>query len=103
MAKEIKMYNEKTGARETGYEGFSWTMLFFGCFPPLFRGDYKYAIITFLASWITLGFSWIVFPFIYNGLHMKDLIKKGFVVEEELKEKAELQKLKDEIEALKNK
>ncbi len=60
--------------------GFSWTMLFFGSLVPLYRGDYKWAIITFLAALITYGFSWFVFPFFYNKLYLKDLVKQGYKI-----------------------
>ncbi|MCK5604142.1 hypothetical protein KAR91_19800 [Candidatus Pacearchaeota archaeon] len=60
--------------------GFSWTMLFFGFFPPLFRSDWKWAIITMLVSFVTFGLSWFLFPFFYNKIHAKELIKEGFKV-----------------------
>lgn len=60
--------------------GFSWTVLFFGFFPPLFRGDWKWAIIMFLLSMITMGLSGLVFMFIYNKLYIKDLVGSGFKV-----------------------
>ncbi|MDY2631644.1 DUF2628 domain-containing protein [Clostridium sp.] len=58
--------------------GFSWTMFFFGFFVPLFRGDWMYMIITLLASVVTAGISWLVFPFIYNKLYINNLLKKGW-------------------------
>ena len=62
--------------------GFSWTTLLLGIFVPIYRGDCKWAIIMFLAALITFSISWIVFPFIYNKLYIKELIKKGFKVKE---------------------
>ena len=59
--------------------GFSWTTLFFGCIPALLRGDIKWAAIMFLATWITFGISWLVFPFIYNNLYIKDLLNDGWI------------------------
>ena len=60
--------------------GFSWTMLFFGVFVPLFRGDWKWAAITLLAAFITSGLSWFIFPFFYNKFYLKDLIKQGYKI-----------------------
>lgn len=59
--------------------GFSWTMLFFGCFVPLIRGDIKWFLITLLVAFVTAGISWFVFPFIYNKFYIKDLIEKGWM------------------------
>ena len=58
--------------------GFSWTTLFFGCFPALIRGDFKWVLIMFLAALVTCGISWFVFPFIYNKLYIKELARKGY-------------------------
>lgn len=58
--------------------GFSWTTLFFGFCPALFRGDLKWAVIMFLVSCVTFGISLLVFPFIYNKLYIKELIEKGY-------------------------
>lgn len=64
--------------------GFSWTMLFLGVFVPLFRGDFKWAIITFLASLVTCGIAWFVFPFIYNKIYIKEMIEKGWLPADEI-------------------
>ncbi|WNQ12261.1 hypothetical protein MJA45_04205 [Paenibacillus aurantius] len=59
--------------------GFSWTTFFFGFFPAIFRGDWKWAIIQFLCASITFGLSSWVFCFVYNKLHINDLLEKGYV------------------------
>ena len=70
--------------------GFSWTVLFFGFWPAVFRGDAKWALIIFasevVAGAITFGFGIIVpciiFGVIYNKLYIKDLVNKGYQVKE---------------------
>ena len=77
---KLVMENPNTGHIKEAPVGFSWTVLFFGFFPPLFRGDWKWAIIMFLLSMITMGLSGLVFMFIYNKLYIKDLGGSGFKV-----------------------
>lgn len=71
------------GARKQVKVGFSWTMLFFGCFVPLIRGDWKWAIISFLVSFATAGIAWFVLPFIYNKIYIKNLVETGWVPADE--------------------
>lgn len=59
--------------------GFSWTTFFFGPLPSLFRMDWLNFLIMTGAAFITMGISWIVFPFIYNKMCITHLIKNGFV------------------------
>ena len=66
------------GAIKTVKLGFSWTMLFFGFFVPLFRGDWKWAILSFLLPFVTACTSLFILPFLYNKMYIKDLIVKGW-------------------------
>lgn len=61
-------------------KGFSWTMLFFGVFVPLVRGDWKYFLISLVAAIFTSGISWLVFPFFYNKLYLNDLLNNGYEI-----------------------
>ena len=74
----MKVKLKKNGIQKNVKKGFSWTMLFFGFLVPVVRGDIKWAIITFLAAWVTLGISWLVFPFIYNQRYIEDLVSDGW-------------------------
>lgn len=78
--KEITFVNEKSGKYKTAPVGFSWTTFFFGIIPALFRGDLKWAGISFLINLFTFG-TWTTFvmSFMYNKLYMKDLLKNGFI------------------------
>jgi hypothetical protein len=73
--------------------GFSWTVFFFGFFPPLFRGDLKWAGIIFvvgvvcslLANFAQMYFAYLgiwafnIFMAIsYNKTYIKELVEKGW-------------------------
>ncbi|XMB87060.1 hypothetical protein RJG79_04485 [Mycoplasmatota bacterium WC44] len=73
-----KMMINNLGMTKEGKDGFSWTMFFFGLFPPLFRGDFKKTLTMLVLGIITCGISHIGFCFIYNKLYMENLIKKGY-------------------------
>ena len=58
--------------------GFSWTILFFGFFPPLFRGDFKWGLIMLIAALFTSFISSLIFMFIYNKIYLKSLLEQGY-------------------------
>lgn len=86
MATEYKMTNLATGEVKTGFVGYSWTTLFFGPLPALFRGDYitfiGYAVIASIISVATYGVGIIlgslVWSFFYNPYYTKKLVNSGF-------------------------
>jgi len=75
---KVTFENPKSGEIRVAPVGFSWTVFFFGFFPPMFRSDWKWAALMFLLALITSGISSIVFCFIYNKIYVKELIAKGF-------------------------
>ena len=78
--------NPRTGQLRSAPIGFSWTMFFFGFFPTLFRGDWKWFAITFvgglclgLASFGLLGWvPGIIGAFIWNKSYLEGLVRDGF-------------------------
>jgi hypothetical protein len=75
----INLRNEHTGATRQRKLGFSWTTMFFGFWPAIFRADWKWGLIQLGIGILTLGLSSLVFMFIYNRLHIKDLLTNGFI------------------------
>jgi hypothetical protein len=58
--------------------GYSWTVLFFGFFPPVFRGDWQWAIILFVCNLLTYGIFGAVVSFLYNKIYLKNLFNRGY-------------------------
>lgn len=74
----IYFENPKTGQMKEAPVGFSWTTFFFGPFPMLFRSNWKWFTIILLLAMFTWGLSNLVFMFLINKLHIKDLVADGF-------------------------
>jgi len=87
MATQFTMTNPKTGEIKTAFYGYSWTTLFFGAFPALFRKDFitfigvfiVAAIIALLTAGIGGFFISLVWSFMYNKYYSTNLLKQGFV------------------------
>lgn len=60
--------------------GYSWTVLFFGGFPPLFRGDWAWGIGLFIGNLFTWGLAALACSFFYNRIYAKSLFDKGFTI-----------------------
>lgn len=58
--------------------GFSWTMLFFWFFTPMFRGDWLHMILSMLLGYLTRGASLFIYPFVYNRLYIMGLLAGGW-------------------------
>jgi len=76
----ISFENKRSNQLKLAPVGYSWTNLFFGFFVPLFRGDWKWAIIFLIVGIVTWGFGSIVTSFFYNKLYASDLMKDGFKI-----------------------
>jgi hypothetical protein len=74
----ITFENPNTGSIKEAPVGFSWTIFFFGVFPSIFRGDWRWAAIQMVCAIFTMNLSSVIFMFIYNKLYIKDLIRAGY-------------------------
>ncbi len=79
---KLTMENPQTGIIKKAPVGFSWTTLFFGGLPALFRGDIKWFLIQIIIAVFTAGISNLVFAFIYNKTYIQKLLEKGFKVKD---------------------
>jgi hypothetical protein len=81
----VKLKQQTTGLIKEVKIGFSWTCLFFGGFVPLFRLDWLWLFLYIIFCSITFGLFWVIFPFIYNRIYIKNLIeKRGYVPSDEI-------------------
>lgn len=74
----IFLTNPWTHETATVGVGFSMWVLFLGFFYMAYKGSWKWAIVSFFAAFVSFGLSWFFFAFVFNKLHAKDLINKGF-------------------------
>lgn len=74
----IWLTNPIYDTQDQAYVGFSWTTLFFGPLPLIFRGAWKWFFISLILFIITSGVSNLIMMFIINQIHLNDLIKSGF-------------------------
>lgn len=87
MATAVAMKHRDTGIMKTGFFGFSWTSLFFGFFPALFRGDFITFLggfaITLIVAFVTFGIGALVigiaWAFMYNKYYTRKLLERGYV------------------------
>ena len=78
MATTIMMQNPQTGIVKKGFYGFSWTTLFFGGFPAIFRGDLVEGVLVLVANFLSFGLVSFVWAFIYNKRYTLKLVQQGY-------------------------
>jgi hypothetical protein len=78
MARQAKLLHAQSGMIKTGYVGFSWTYLFFGCFVPLVRGEIGIAVLHLIISIFTFGFWQLFWCFFYNRQYMQRQLTTGW-------------------------
>lgn len=76
----MRLENERTGEYRDIPTGFSFTTLFFGPFPMLFRGEIGYFFLVGILAILTGWLSSIFFAFVINGMCKRKLLEKGFRV-----------------------
>lgn len=79
MAYAIPMIEPHSRKRAIAYSGISWTCLFFGPFPALYRGHILGFVGMSLVNLGTLGLSMPVFIFVYNAWHYHSLLSQGYL------------------------
>ena len=83
---KVILENPRTGQIREAPIGFSWTMFLFGPFAPMFRGDWKWALIILIIALIIAGITagllgWVpglIGAFIWNKSYLNRLISDGF-------------------------
>ncbi len=86
MAHKVALKNPTNGLTTTGFYGFSWTTLFFGFFPAIFRKDFLTfglgLVIYVLLAVVTVGIGSLVasiaWAFMYNKYYTRKLITQGY-------------------------
>jgi hypothetical protein len=85
------MCHPSTGIKKPAYFGYSWTTLFFGYMPALYRGDFETFTVGLIVSPILLFLSFGIGNLIlrllrapkYNERHARKLIAQGFRFDDE--------------------
>lgn len=70
--------NPRSARQRKAPVGFSWTTLFFGPMPLLFRGEMAWFLVSLGLTVLTLHTSNVVLAFMVNRLYIQDLLKRGF-------------------------
>lgn len=84
---KIALVSPVSGLVKRCSTGYCWGMFWFNCLCPLFRGDLKWAFITFVGTMflggvsmgLLLPFCGPIFAFFYNKRYIRTQLEKGFV------------------------
>ena len=82
-----KAYHPVNGSIEEVWEGFSWPCLFLGFIWYIYKGMWGWGLIALIVAMSTFGISWLVFPFYSNAQHIQSLKKRGYLSEQQWKDK----------------
>jgi hypothetical protein len=74
----VILVNNRTDDVKTVPVGFSFTIIFFGFFVPMVRGDLKGTLIGFGFSWLAWFVGNIIFAFFYNKRYINSLLDSGY-------------------------
>ncbi len=88
MATRIALKHKDSNIMKDGFYGYSWTTLFFGFIPALFRGDFMtfiggfliYAIFGFFTLGLGAFFLGFIWAFMYNKHYTRKLLERGYVL-----------------------
>ena len=75
---ELILKNPRTDKLKAVPLGYSWTVMFFGFFVPLWRKDWKYSLIFFLIYALSIGSLTPVMAYYYNRLYALELLRRGY-------------------------
>ena len=78
MAQVVMLRNPQTGIVKKGFFGFSWTTLFWGGLPALFRGDIIIGLVVVVLQILTWGVATFFWAFFYNKQYTLKLIEQGY-------------------------
>ena len=80
MATRVALIHPQTGLMKPGFYGFSWTLLFFGWFVPVFRGELFVGLLHLVITILTFGLWQVILAFLYNKQYMTRMLEKGYVL-----------------------
>lgn len=75
----MRFENPVNGYKEDASAPFLWCLIF-GVFYFMSKGIWKHAFISFVLACVTLGFSWLIYPFFAKGIVIADYGRRGWTL-----------------------